>query len=168
MPTTGPQGTSIRPATAGDYEAVARLHHHLDAMHADALPRLFRLPPEGAYTPDRYRGELADPDVGFFVAERGGQVVGMAHVSLGDTKPYPVIVPRRVATVNDLVVDERQRRSGIGRALVEQAASWATARGADELELSVYVFNAGAMAFYSAMGFTVLSSRMIRSGVGKE
>lgn len=152
----------VRQAEPGDYEAVARLHRQLDMLHASALPRLFRLPPDGAQTMDYYRSQLANPEVGFFVAERRGQVVGMVHVSIGDTKPYPVIVPRRVATVNDLAVDDGCRRGGIGRALMARAAAWAADQGADEVELSVYAFNEGAIAFYQALGFTVLSSRMIK------
>ena len=162
MAPVGGGETRIRQAEPGDHEAVARLYGLLDALHTSELPRLFRLPPSGGYAQDQFRRELANPEVGFFVAERGGRIVGMVHVSIGETKPYPVIVPRRVAKVNDLAVDEGCRREGIGRALMERAAAWAAGQGADEMELSVYAFNEGAMAFYQALGFTVLSCRMVK------
>lgn len=55
-------------------------------------------------------------------------------------------------------VDPEARRSGIGRALVDDLERWAIAWGADETVLWVIGHNAPAIAFYARLGFRVLES----------
>jgi GNAT superfamily N-acetyltransferase len=59
-----------------------------------------------------------------------------------------------VAMVHALVVGERFRRRGVGRATIVAAARWAGARGAAYLGLAVTVRNHAAVALYRGMGFT--------------
>ena len=48
------------------------------------------------------------------------------------------------------------RRSGVGRLLIDTAADWARAWGADRLVLWVYGANEGAHRFYESIGFSVV------------
>lgn len=58
-----------------------------------------------------------------------------------------------VAMVHALVVAERFRRRGVGRAATAAAAHWAIRQGADSLGLAVTAQNAAAVALYRGMGF---------------
>jgi GNAT superfamily N-acetyltransferase len=59
-----------------------------------------------------------------------------------------------------LGVAESQRGQGIGRALMEHTHEWARGQGIHEVELTVWEFNQGAMAFYSELGYTPIVRRL--------
>ena len=52
-----------------------------------------------------------------------------------------------------LMVAVAYRRRGIGRALLEQAVTWARAAGVHKLELHVFPWNEPAIALYESCGF---------------
>ena len=52
-----------------------------------------------------------------------------------------------------LMVAAGHRRLGIGRALLEQAATWAREAGVSKLELHVFPWNEPAIALYEQFGF---------------
>ncbi len=153
-------GITVREATAHDYDDLCQIIDQVDGLHREHLPHIFRRPPgpvrEWAYILDL----LTDEDVGLFVAEVGGQLAGFVHVVVRETPPVPVLVPRRVALVDNLAVRSGLRRAGIGRALMEHAHRWARARGATDVELTVYEFNQPAIAFYTSLGYESSSRRM--------
>ncbi|MFO7638673.1 MAG: GNAT family N-acetyltransferase [bacterium] len=152
----------IRPARITDYSRICELAEHMDRMHREGLPDRFRKP-DG---PNRARGYVeslvADPDTFLAVAEVRGAVAGLINCGLGRSPEVPVKRSRRFLKVRGLVVDEAQRRQGIGGALLDAAMSWAAGRGAEEVQLSVYEFNSDAAAFYRSRGFAPLDRRYVR------
>lgn len=56
-----------------------------------------------------------------------------------------------------LAVDPTQRRSGLGRALMQAAEGWLAERGAPKIQLMVRSDNAEAMSFYAALGLETQS-----------
>jgi ribosomal protein S18 acetylase RimI-like enzyme len=153
---------TIRRVTAQDYEALCKIIEEVDALHREALPYIFR--ESGGPVRDRIYvlGLLADEDHGLFVAEIEGQVAGYVHVTVREAPPIPILVPRRIAVVDNIVVKEAYRRSGLGRALMGRAEQWAQAKGAADVELNVYEFNESAIAFYESLGYETFSRRMGR------
>jgi ribosomal protein S18 acetylase RimI-like enzyme len=94
----------------------------------------------------------------------GPRVIGSVWLRVVDTPDSPLMVPRRRAHVEALIVDRRHRRAGVGTALMDAAAAWAAGRGAVEMVLTVWTGNDGAEAFYRRLGYGVLSrvlSKMI-------
>jgi GNAT superfamily N-acetyltransferase len=103
--------------------------------------------------PERYAAEVRDPASAFagadvIVADRGGEVIGMAalHRSGDDVE------------LKRLWVAPAGRRSGAGSALMADAASHARAAGADGLRLSVWDWRADALALYARQGFVEVPS----------
>jgi RimJ/RimL family protein N-acetyltransferase len=88
------------------------------------------------------------PNAAVFVAESSdGAIIGRLSLAR-DTHP----ASKHVADLG-LMVAKGARRKGVGRALLEAAASWA--RGADvrKLELHVFPWNEPAIQLYEAFGF---------------
>ena len=83
------------------------------------------------------------------VRRRGETRRIVGRLSLG-RDPHPA--SRHVADLG-LMVAAGARRRGIGRALLEQAVSWAREVGIRKLELHVFPYNDAAIALYEQFGF---------------
>jgi len=118
--------TTVRPMAPDDVAAVAALNAQLgysgslDGMRA------------------RFEAITGRPEQGVFVVVRDGDVTRWIHVqgqhSL-ESDPF--------AEITGLVVAEDARRAGLGRALVEQAKSWAVERGYSCLRVRSNVVEVG-------------------------
>jgi ribosomal protein S18 acetylase RimI-like enzyme len=152
----------VRTAAPADLPAIVPIWREVDRLHREALPERF-CEPEGDW-PDLAELEaLAEGRGGtILVADAEGAAAGFVVLLIGERPDHPVWRRRRFVEVNAMGVAVAARRNGVGRALLEAAAAWAAAMGADELELNVYAFNAEARAFYEAMGFAPLMQRMAR------
>jgi ribosomal protein S18 acetylase RimI-like enzyme len=147
-----------RRATVDDHAAVAALLAEADDLHARLLPRYFRR----SSRPARSRADLSHIlsalDEVIDVIDGEGGLAGLVHAQIFDTPPQPSLVPRRRCHIDSLVVTARARRGGAGRRLVEAAAAWGRAKGAEELLLTVWAGNDAADRFYERLGFTRVSS----------
>jgi ribosomal protein S18 acetylase RimI-like enzyme len=132
----------------------------VDQLHRQRLPYIYRQPVGPVREWDYFAGLLADENVGIFLAELAGEPVGFIHVMTAQTRELPLLVPRRFAVIDNLVVTEHARRLGIGSLLMEQAELWAQEHGLTTIELTVYEFNQGAIALYERTGYETLFRRM--------
>jgi ribosomal protein S18 acetylase RimI-like enzyme len=154
---------NVRRATEDDYEALCELWAQADGYHAAALPQVFRRPEGYARARAFVTAAVADQETGFFVAELSGQVIGLVRVTIRRAPDVPCFVPRRYAFIEEVVVREGFRGRGFGRLLLEHAHRWARQHGVDQIELSVYEFNTGAIRLYQQLGYATLSRRMVCS-----
>jgi ribosomal protein S18 acetylase RimI-like enzyme len=154
---------TIRPAIPQDYDDLCRLMGQVDTLHHRHLPHIFHKPDGPARKQMYILSLISDEDTGLFVAEVEGQIVGLVNVLARDAPSISLFVPRRLAIIDNLAVSRGFRRTGIGRALMQEAERWAAVRGASAVELNVYEFNRGAIAFYQALGYEPLSRRMSRA-----
>lgn len=158
---------SIRKAKRQDYPALVGLFAQVDALHRQALPEVFREPPGPSRTRTYIERILADENAALLVAEQEDRLVGLVHVLVHESAGVPILVRRRYAVVDTLVVDRSCQRSGVGRALMAEAEAWARARGAQAIELTVWAFNREAAAFYEGLGYETIYRRMWKP-VGQE
>lgn len=129
----------VRRMTEGDAEAVNELVHQLG------------YPNDLGKTETAIRAVLGSEVGDAFVAEDGeGRVIGWAHVFM-----VPFIESGPNAELGGLVVDDKYRGSGAGRALVEHVEAWARERGAVDLSLRSNIVRDGAHKFYQHLGFEV-------------
>jgi GNAT superfamily N-acetyltransferase len=134
---------TLRLARPEDMDALVRLLAQLFAIEAD-------------FTPDAAKQRsglallLADPRAAVLVAERGGRVVGMVTAQL----VVSTAEGAWSALVEDMVVDEAERGSGIGAQLLAGIEGWAAGRGATRLQLLADRENAGALRFYEREGWS--------------
>lgn len=154
--------TSIRKATSEDYAAFCYLMNELDAWHRDNLPHIFQKPNGPAREEVYYRGLPNDENIGLFVAEVDGELVGFVHTIIKNTPDFPIFIPRRFAIIDGIAVRSDFKGRGVGKRLMDTAHEWALAEGATAVELNVYEFNEPAIAFYQKLGYETLSRRMKR------
>lgn len=143
----------IRTAVAEDYDAVCALYAQVADVHSQALPQFFR-PLEGPALPrDFFANILANEDATIFVAEWQDTLIGMIHCYVRTAPSVPVVVPRRFAYIEDLVVSEHFRHQGVGQTLIERVHQWAREQGVTEVELNVWEFNTSARSLYEKLGY---------------
>lgn len=135
----------IRELGEQEWEVLRRLR--LRAL-ADA-PEAFgsSLERELAFDEATWRGRLANPTSGNFVALDGSEPVGLA------TGIHLDHLPTGERLLVGMWVAPERRRHGLGRALVEAVASWAVADGATRLRLGVEKDNTAAQHLYASCGF---------------
>jgi len=133
---------SIRTATLGDADAIARLTAHLgyDVSGSEVVSRLARL--------------LARTDQEMFVAESNGQTVGWLHVAVAE-----YIETGAFAVINGLVVDRAARAGGVGTQLLGRAEQWAIERGLSIVRLWSTTSRERAHEFYERLGYVKIKTQ---------
>ena len=132
---TGPPTFTVRPGLRSDAPALLRL--------AQAFATSFTVDPERF---DRsLDATLVHHDSLLLVAADEGELVGYLTASVHPT----LYANGPVAWIEELMVDEVDRRAGIGRALVEDTERWAVRNGAR----LVSVATRRATEFWTAVGY---------------
>ncbi|HZT08347.1 MAG TPA: GNAT family N-acetyltransferase [Chloroflexota bacterium] len=132
----------VRQMGAGDVPAFLEL--------IQALADYERLPgPDPAARARLALDAVAEPPP-FFVllAERGGRAIGYALYFM----TYSTFLARPSLYLEDIFVLERERRHGVGHALMRALAREAVARGCGRMEWQVLKWNAPAIEFYRGLG----------------
>jgi GNAT superfamily N-acetyltransferase len=132
----------IRDARAEDWPAVSELLAELGRpdVRADADE-----PRHG----EAFALYLERDDAALLVADDDGQLVGFVDVEFRQRLNF--LTPQ--AWVPDLVVSERARGNGVGRALLEAAEELARERGCWGMSLESAVWREGSHAFYERVGW---------------
>jgi ribosomal protein S18 acetylase RimI-like enzyme len=150
----------IRRATLDDAPLMAGLNRHVQQLHLDAEPTLYRVTDHEELV-SWFRERIASPGVTAFVAEDEAPL-GYA-MALHERIPRNPFRPERVRLVVDqIAVVEGARRRGVGRRLMAAAEQLARELGVERMQLDVRAFNAGAIRFYEALGFTPALLRLER------
>ncbi len=144
---------NIENATLDDVPVLSRLLDALFNLEQDFQPNTQR----------QIQGMtllLQHPDRAVIkVARDKGQVIGMvsAQLVISTAEGAPS------AWVEDMVVLERYRGTGVGRGLLENVLAWAKEKGATRAQLLVDLDNEPALGYYQHLGWatTRLAARRI-------
>ncbi len=156
---------TLRAAKAADIPALARLGvdsfvakfgHLYSQQDLDAF--LVQ-----AYSHDALEAELADPNRLYRLAEREGQLLGWCKLGLNCGFPDHAR-GTRVMELKQLYTAPDATGMGLGGRLMDWAMAEFAARGADEVQISVYAHNDGAHRFYRRYGFEKLADITFRVG----
>jgi diamine N-acetyltransferase len=96
--------------------------------------------------------ELANPDRLYRLAEDEGRLLAFAKLGLSCGFPDHAR-GSNVLELKQLYTDPQATGKGLGGALMDWAMAEFAARGADEVQISVYSENLGAQRFYERYGF---------------
>ena len=154
---------TIRPAGPGDAPRISELAAEVQALHAAALPAIFK--PAGPETlpASVIRDRMAVPGHRFWVAVAGDaqqEVVGYVHATVQAEPETAWWYAATVVTLDQMGVAVRHRGRGAGSRLVAAVRDAAVAAGAGEVRLNVWAFNEGARAFYRRCGFAPVQERL--------
>ena len=143
----------VRPARREELEAVNELRRMVNDVHVQGRPDIFRPGFNEALQRHVY-DEFNDENTDILVALAGGEICGFATVQYICRPESPYCLARDFYRVEEFGVAPAHRRKGVATALVKYMKADAKARGFARIELDVWAFNEGALAFYEASGFT--------------
>lgn len=150
---------TIRRARLEDHAEACRLYDAVDELHREHLPWIFRRPEEQPRPEAYFLDLLSREDAAVFVAA-AGQVVGIAIGLLRLAPEFPVFRKQSWGVLDGIAVAPNWRRRGIGKRLTHAVEEWAIGLGAPWVELNVYEFNTEARAFYEALGYLPVSTKL--------
>lgn len=141
----------IRPATAADAAALARVH--VDAWQVayrglvpDTMLQRFTY----EYREERFRRSLAANAEETYVVELEGEVVGLLTIGIARD---PDLDSQRTGEIWGVYLSPGYWRRGIGSRLVALAEQMLQQRGYEDAVLWVLAGNSRARRFYEAVGF---------------
>ena len=103
---------------------------------------------------------LSSSDNRILVATRSGESTPIGLLAL---HVMPVIHDANdLAMIMALVITERARGEGVGRALIEGATTVARERGSTRLFVTTHLRRSGAHAFYERLGFQFTGRRYVK------
>jgi GNAT superfamily N-acetyltransferase len=126
-------------------------HHSLDAEHLAALGAVRSREDSWRVRRAQYLGWLAAPPAWALVARAGRRLLGYAVVRVVDA-PGTWQWGDQAGVLETLVVDDRERGTGVGQALLQAARDRLAGLGIAVLKISVIDGNDGAMRFYQREG----------------
>ena len=142
----------VRFAKEEDLERVNEIRKMVNDVHVNGRPDIFR---EGFndelknFIYEIWNAENKD----IIVAERDGVICGFACIQIVDKPENPFMLARRFYDVDEFGVDEKFRRQGVATELIGFIRADAKRRGINKVELNMWEFNEGALAFYESVGF---------------
>lgn len=144
----------LRPARPADIPALSRLgtDSFVEKFGHMYSPEDLAAFLAEAHSPAAIEAELANPARVYRLAERDGALVGYCKLALACGFPQHARGARAME-LKQLYTAPGATGGGIGRALMDWAMAELAARGADEVQLSVWSGNEGAQRFYARYGF---------------
>ncbi|MGV3707773.1 MAG: GNAT family N-acetyltransferase [Gemmatimonas sp.] len=145
---------SIRRATPHDAPHISALTQTIQALHAAALPHVFKPADAHTFSVPLIRELLAESTSVMLVAEHDARIVGHAYAERQSMAESSIKFASRRLLVHQLAVDPEWRQRGIGTRLLDAVCDVATSHGIATIALDVWDFNVAAKALYAAYGFS--------------
>jgi ribosomal protein S18 acetylase RimI-like enzyme len=152
----------VRRADKRDLPALGRLGASLVRAHYAFDSQRFMAP--GAGLEKGYAWflgtQLTDEESAIFVAERRSQIIGYVYAGIEEKSWHEL--REQAGFVHDVVVDEDERREGVGSRLIEEAAAWLVSRGVPRVMLWTAEKNGRALRLFEKLGFRRTMVEMTR------
>lgn len=143
---------NIRPAVLEDCARIRPLQQEIADLHHESRPDLFKSEAR-FFTEEDFAERLNNPKHTVLIAETSdGTVVGYAFGWIKMCRNHSTYHDFDLFYIDDICVLKAYQRNGIGRRLFDCCKSIAKESNCKLVELGVWAFNTGAIAFYRSCG----------------
>jgi len=115
-----------------------------------------------AYAADRLAAELSDPDVYFYFAKEGEQVIGYLKLNAGASQTE--LKDKKALEIERIYVLSKWHGKKVGQLLYDKAIEVARQLGVDYVWLGVWEKNPRAIRFYQRKGVGEFEQAIFRPG----
>ncbi len=144
----------IRKAQQHDIPRILDLLSQVNDVHAEGRPDFF-VKGKRKYEEDDLKKILVDDSTPVFVCEEDDDVKGYAFCVMQDLSNCSNLRPDKSLYIDDICVDEKYRRHGVGKKLYDFVLQYAKNENCFNVTLNVWDKNPDAKAFYESMGMAV-------------
>jgi ribosomal protein S18 acetylase RimI-like enzyme len=148
---------NIRTANLTDIEKIMFLENQVFELHSKARPDWIGKNPTNY---DHIKSIIESNNGKIFIAEENGMLIGHCLINVREIKNHHMFHDMKNIEIEDLCIDEKYRKKGIGKKLFEEVKIYAKENGINIIELSVWEFNENAKKFYENMGMKTRINRM--------
>jgi ribosomal protein S18 acetylase RimI-like enzyme len=154
----------VRKAVEKDAAILGALNADVQAIHAAALPWLFKPAGADTFAPGQVKHLLARPENLFFIAEIDGVAAGYVYAEIQEWPETSFTRRREMIYLHHISVRPADRRQGVGSALMGAVRNAADEAGVTAVVLDVWTFNEEARAFFRRRGFAAYSEKLWNGG----
>ncbi|HUR99388.1 MAG TPA: GNAT family N-acetyltransferase [Pyrinomonadaceae bacterium] len=104
---------------------------------------------------------ISSPDAEVVVAQAGRELIGSGYARIENAKAY--LKHTKHSYLGFMYVTPEYRGIGINKKIVAALEAWSVSRGVTEMQLEVYVQNAGAIKAYEKAGYKGVILEMRKS-----
>ena len=143
---------NVRFACENELDRINKLRKQVNDLHVEGKPDVFK--PGFSEELENYLYVIwKDPEQKIVVVEQNDIICGFAVLRHITKKETPFMVERDFLDIDELCVDEAYRRKGAATKMVAFIKEYAAKKGYRRIELNMWEFNQGALAFYESVGF---------------
>jgi ribosomal protein S18 acetylase RimI-like enzyme len=150
----------IRRATKADLKSITALNVHVQMVHAEALPDLFKVPASPDFSAGFIAEWLADPESYFFIGSLEDEDIGYVYARLVNQPENEYRRAMQYIYIDQISVRPDYQRQGFGERLIQRVKELAVDKGIDMIALDVWSFNTNAQDFFARQGFVTFIQRM--------
>lgn len=148
----------IRELKKEDYESAKELVYQVHKLHLEHRPDIYN---DGNPLPvEFFDNIISDENSLGYVYEENNKIVGLILAMKKTNRAIPIAKQRSTYFIDDIVVDEKSRRKGIGKSLYSFFINRAIEEKVDAIELNVWAFNESAIRFYESIGMSVKNMKL--------
>jgi len=150
---------NFRKAIISDYNDIIRLKKQVHEFHCDNRPDFYKKC-DMPISKKEFEDILKSQDQEIYVIESEEKLCGYSFIKTLKFADNPLIIDHNRLYVDDICIDKRLRKKGIGRALMKELELLCKSRGYKYMDLNVWNFNSEARDFYIKCGMKEIMYRM--------
>lgn len=144
---------AIRKAKKEDFNKIHELIMQVHKLHVKERSDIYKdIDPLSL---EEFTKNLSNNNNIYIVAEHQNKIVGICFSQIREISNNKIIKDRKTLHIENICVDENNRRIGIGKKLYNKIVQIAKEKNIDNVELMVWGFNKNAIEFYKNSGMKV-------------
>jgi len=147
----------IRTANIKDIDKILSLDKQVFELHIKARPDWINKNPQNN---DYIKNIIESKNGKIYVAENENEIIGYCIINICESKNHYIKHDMTNIEIENMGIDEKYRKKGIGKKLFEEVKKYAMEINAKFIELSVWEFNQNAKKFYEHMGMKTRINKM--------
>jgi len=153
----------ISTAQMTNFRQIKALYLASDEYHFQQSPDEFKSPAQMSEQRDETGFEQLLVDKNYLVLSATYQqkIIGIVAGNVGDQQSF-ILRQKIVGHIDEVAVDPSYRGLGCAKKLISAIEQQFIERGAQEISLNVYEFNADARALYQQMGYRDKSFKLVK------